>query len=330
MKIIVSTRWRCYPLGGATIENLSGLYKELHTAKSVIMIRTQEINVYISPICRFFISGCSQAGKTYFAHQLLRSRIFDYRRVYYFHPDFHETNPVDWNMDIIFGSGLPSVEDILAMPEYSCLIFDDLFHECKDSKVIDYLYRVLSSKRKLHCIVMTQRYFSKGRYALNIRNSSNFHVLMRNADELANGRAARTMNLQKQYQLCQTINSNQLWPYCFIDKTNFARVNGIQIYIDIFSKYPKVVMKSGLYYLISENDFKKSFKLIDATTAVEHESQKSEKVSDSHIKTEKVSDIKTEKVSDTKSKTKAFVKSKLDFERRVRQIIRRHKKRSLL
>ena len=285
------------------------------------MIRTREINVYFSPICRFFISGCSQAGKTYFAKQLLESRLFDYRRVYYFHPDIHETNPVEWNIDLIFSAGLPSVSDILDMPEYSCLIFDDLFHECKDSKVIDYLYRVLSSKRKLHCILMTQRYFSQGKYVMNIRNSCNFHVLMRNSDEQCNVRAAQTMNLRKEYQLSEIENSNNLWPYCFIDKSNEARVKGHQMYIDIFSKYPKVVMKSGLYYLVSANDFKNSYKIIDPTTAIKHELEKPQETSDEQAP--------SKATNKSTNKTKELIKSKIDFERRVRQIIRRHKKRSL-
>ena len=50
------------------------------------------------------------------------------------------------------------LNELLELPEYSCIILDDLYHECKDSKTIDYLLRVLSSKRKLHVIITNLTY----------------------------------------------------------------------------------------------------------------------------------------------------------------------------
>ena len=109
---------------------------------------------------------------------------------------------MEWDLDnIIFIPGVPTLEEVLKIPEHSCIILDDLFAECKDSKVIDYLFRVLSGKRKLHVIIMTQRYFSNGVYTLNIRNSCNIHILMRNADELTNSRVARSLNLKDEVKL---------------------------------------------------------------------------------------------------------------------------------
>ena len=129
------------------------------------MIRYREVNINTPEIWRVFISGCSSAGKTFFAKRLLESKTIKPSRVYYFHPDYHEVNPVDW--DVLFQAGIPSLNDLMEMPKYSCIVLDDLYHDCKDSKVIDYLFRVLSSKRKLHVIIMTQRYF-RMEYTLSI------------------------------------------------------------------------------------------------------------------------------------------------------------------
>ena len=236
----------------------------------VKMFRYKEVQLDFAKQFRVFISGCSSAGKTYFAHKLLKLKLFHFDRVYYFHPDFHETAPVDWNLNVLFHAGLPSLEDLLTIPEHSVIILDDLYHECVNSTEIDYLYRVLSSKRKLHCIIMTQRYFAQGKFALNIRNSSNYHVLMRNADERTNLRAADTMNLKTEVIKANECNENEMYPYIFIDKTNHARVTGIKVYIDIFSKYPKVVMKSGLHCLVSAKDFNSRFYKIDENVANEN------------------------------------------------------------
>ena len=282
------------------------------------MIRYRAVNVKSPEIFRIFISGCSSAGKTYFAKQFIDSGFIKCKHIYYFHPDFHEQNPVDWNA--IFQAGVPKLEDLLLLPEYSCVILDDLYHECKDSKDIDYLFRVLSSKRKLHVIIMTQRYFSNGTYALNIRNSCNFHVLMRNADERANLRAVRTMNLEKEFKIAADVTSKDLYPYFFIDKTNYARVTGLQLYIDIFSKFQKIVMQSGLFYLLSSNDFEKNFVKVDEQVA-KYEPQES-----------KLATGSSQEVGQTKARKGAreYYKERNKFKRSVRQIIRRYKKRSLV
>ena len=286
------------------------------------MIRYRELNINSPEIFRIFISGCSSAGKTFFAKRLIESNLIQTRRIYYFHPDFHEHNPVDW--DAIYQPGLPTLEDLLEIPPYSCLVLDDLFHECKDSKIIDYLFRVLSTKRKLHLIIMTQRYFSNGVYSLNIRNSCNFHVLMRNADEHANYRAARTMNLDKEFKLAEKLTCSELYPYYVFDKTNYARVSGLQLYIDIFSKYLKVVMKTGLYYLISQSDFNQSFTKIDNQLA-KYESKKSS-VETTGNKTENAADEtgsnKTDPVNPYQQRHK--------IRRCIEQIVRRHQRRAFI
>ena len=86
---------------------------------------------------------------------------------------------------------------------------------------------------------MTQGYFAEGSNGLNIRNSSNFHVLMNNADERTNTRVAN-MSLRKDYDKAVQVNSVKLYPHIVINKTNHASVNGIQIYTDFSANIGKL------------------------------------------------------------------------------------------
>ena len=235
------------------------------------MFKIKQVNCEFSPIWRVFISGSSSAGKTYFARQLLETKLFDYERIYYFHPDIDESNPTNWEQfldePVIYQAGLPSAQEIIDLPSKTCIILDDLYREASSSKHIDYLFRVLSGKLKLHVIIMTQRYFAGGPFALNIRNSSNYHVLMNNADCRINDRAANRLGLKTEYQIASKCNQSELYPYVFIDQTNKARVTRLQVYIDILSKHKKVIVNSMIYYLVSERDFKSNCEVVDTTTA---------------------------------------------------------------
>ena len=131
--------------------------------------------------------------------------------------------------------------------------------QCCESKQIDYLFRVLSSKRKLNVIIMTQRYFSNGQCGLSIRNSSNYHVLLRNADARTNLLVANAMQLKPEITRAQIENKSRLHPYIFIDRTNEARVNNLQIFTDIFSIHKELIIGSMKYYLISESDFNQQY-----------------------------------------------------------------------
>ena len=242
------------------------------------MLKYREVDIKFSNIWRVFISGSSSAGKTYFARQLLENAFIKCDRVYYFHPDIQETFPVDWedhlSIPICFQSGIPREEDLLGMPHNSCIILDDLYTQACADRTIDYLFRVLSSKRKLHVVIMTQRYFAEGSNGLNIRNSCNYHVLMNNADERTNHRVANMMSTKDSIKKAMEINSQKLYPYIFLDKTNQARVTGIQVYTDLFGKFQQVVVNSMVSYLISESDFKAHFNSIDNHTAVKNENTK--------------------------------------------------------
>ena len=235
------------------------------------MFKIKQVSCNFAPIWRVFISGSSSAGKTYFAKMLLGAQIFKFKRIYYFHPDIHEQCPTDWSEElstpVFYQAGLPTTDDLLELPSDSCIVLDDLFREAASSKDIDYLFRVLSGKRKLHVIIMTQRYFAEGPYALSIRNSSNYHILMNNADRRINYRAANTLGLKSDFLIAEKANQSKLYPYIVIDQTNQARVTGLQVFTDILSKHKEVIYNSMLGVWISKADFTNKFELIDQNTA---------------------------------------------------------------
>ena len=319
------------------------------------MIRYREVDLNFSDIWRVFISGSSSAGKTYFANQLLKLGLFQFDTIYYFHPDFHETQPVDWDYkNIVFVPGLPSLDDLLAIAPNSCLIFDDLYEECSNDKNIDYLYRVLSTKRQLHCMIMTQRYYSQGKFSLNIRNSSNYHVLMRNADENTNLRVAHTMKLKPEIEKANELNENEMYPYIFIDCNNFSRISGIKVFIDIFGKIKKVIMKSESFALIPIRDFNSEFTKLGENLAVRNEASNKQGNRDNCLETETPKEKSGETADPTNGKingttnrstsgsspnsttTRSASKSarnqykRNQFERSVRKVIHRYKKRSFI
>ena len=106
---------------------------------------------------------------------------------------------------------------------------------------------------------MTQRYYAEGAQGLNIRNCSNYHVLMSNADARTNMRVAFSMGLDKEIRVAIKENEKKLYPYIVIDRTNYARVNGLQVYIDIFDKYRKVILNGMVQVLVPEKEFCKSW-----------------------------------------------------------------------
>ena len=253
------------------------------------MINFTETTSKFPDIWRVFISGSSSSGKTYFAKQLLAKKLFNYQRIYYYHPDLGEEFPVNWDdleVPIRFQAGLPSREELLSTSEETCIVIDDLFTEACKSQDISYLFRVLSSKKRLHVIIMTQRYFAET--GMNIRNCSNFHVLMNNVDVRTNKRVACTMGLVTEFKMADEWNKNTLYPYVFIDRTNEARVQNLQVYTDIFSRYRRVIYNRMKCYVVPEADFKAQFKVVDSHLAVRNEDKK-RKYSDSSTDTTETS-----------------------------------------
>ena len=316
------------------------------------MFKIKQVNCEFAPIWRVFLSGSSSAGKTHFARLLLETELIDFDRVHYYHPDINETKPTDWgqhlSQPVIFQVGLPTLPELLELPSKTCIILDDLFREASSSRNIDYLFRVLSGKRNLHVIIMTQRYFAGGPFSLSIRNSSNYHVLMNNADCRINERAANRLGLKTEYTVAQKYNKTKLYPYIFIDQTNQARVTNLQVYTDILSKHKKVVFNSMIYYLVAERDFNTKCEIIDQNTAKHADSKQTKIDKDSReisraaeqTDIEKESDPiikrKSEKLDATGSNRKEPSKSfkryleRRRIERAVEQTLQKHHRSSKL
>ena len=222
------------------------------------------------------LSGSSGAGKTHFAGELIRADLFQQKIdfVYYFHPCYLEEPPVDWHecmkIPVSYQTGLPTVEQLTSMPTNSLIVLDDLMDKCVNSEVIDHLFRVISGKRKLSVMIMSQNYFTNGRFSRNIRNSCNYAVLMRNCcDATINRRAARAMNLTKPVALAEQNNADKEYPYIFIDQTQKGQVSGYQIFTDIYGDYQKCYSNVGMpSYIIPEKDFLAIFDILQQKNRV--------------------------------------------------------------
>lgn len=230
---------------------------------------------FISPF-RMILSGSSGAGKTHFAGDLIQANLFEdqIEFVYYFHPCYLDEPPVDWHesmsIPVSYQTGLPSVEQLTSMPPNSLVVLDDLMDKCVGSEVIDHLFRVISGKRRISVMIMTQNYFVNGRFSRNIRNSCNYSVLMRNCcDATINTRAARAMNLIKPVAKAEQNNADKEYPYIFIDQSQKAQVSGYQIFTNIFGTFKKCYSNEGMpSYIIPEKDFLAVFEILQQKNRV--------------------------------------------------------------
>ena len=303
------------------------IFSYLHSVMVIISYREIE-SVNFGPIVRVYVAGSSGSGKTSFVEKFLKSNVFKYERIYYFHPDFYEKCPVNWdssiNKEVIYRNDIPSIENIQEMKQNSVLVFDDIFDQVESSKDMDYLFRVLSGKFKLHVIVMTQRYYSNGKFCVNIRNCCDYHVLMRNADESLTKRIARSLGHSNDITTALRLTENQLYPYIFVDKTQLARVNKIQVYIDVLSEIKVLIINSMKYYLISEKDFNSSYKIVDKNLATNE--NKKEELS----KQNNCQDNWESRQNNWESRQNYEAKRKRAIENHVKRVIYKLKKRSQL
>ena len=298
----------------------------------MVLLRYREIDFDFANIFRVYISGSSGSGKTNFAKQLIESPLLNIRRVHYFHPDFHESNPNDWqetlSKDVIFRPQFPTREDFLQLEENTCIVLDDLFDSCVNSKDVDELFRVISSKHKLHVIVMTQRYFYPGRFNLSIRNSCNYHVLMRNVDAGEVRRIGQTLGPVKDINFANKVNEKKIYPYIFIDRSNSARAHSIEVYTDIFSERKEVVHNSMKYYLLTEPDFNSCFKKKD-TDIAEYVNSKQGKANKSNRTTANDSSSEQQYLTKRQVSWKRW-EDKRRLNRKLKRALQQHKIRAEL
>ena len=230
---------------------------------------------------RMFISGSSQSGKTTIAEKILANNLFSDKisSVVYFHPDYLEDAPVKWHkslsVPVCYRSGQPTLKELTTLEENTCVVLDDIYEECIHSRPIDYLFRVLSGKKKISVMIMSQRYFAHGRYSMNVRNNVNYTVLLRNTDARVNRQIAKLLNIEKQFK---NIKHTEKYPYIFVDNSPKALESGYRVYEDIFAKHKVVYSDDGMRgYVISEKEFERFFKVINSTTAAVKDEDEEEK-----------------------------------------------------
>ena len=213
---------------------------------------------------RIFISGSSQSGKTYFARELLyNTEIFkqSIKCVHYCHPDYLSELPVDWDetldVPVSYQSGIPTLDELCRLEPHTCLVLDDLYEEAILSRQIDYLFRVLSGKKNISVIIMSQRYFAQGRFGMNIRNNCNFTVMMRNSDGRVNQKIAITMNLSVAVnKAIEDTYADNYYPYIFIDSSPRGQVSNYRCYTSIFGTAQIVFNQRGMKaYIINDMNF---------------------------------------------------------------------------
>ena len=223
---------------------------------------------------RMILAGSSGAGKTYFAGKLLQKDLFDEKisAVYYYYPVYLSEYPVNWhktlNVPVIYNHGLPTEQELMEIPQNSCVVIDDSFDSAVQSPTIDHLFRVISGKRRLAVIIMTQNNFTKGKYGRDIRNSCNFSVLFRNCcDTSINENIARMSGLKLAYSAAWKQQCGNEFPYIFIDQSQRGQLTPYRLYTNIFDTYPEVWSVKGMKgYVVGAQDFQTYFDVQESKT----------------------------------------------------------------
>lgn len=233
--------------------------------------KTDYVN-FIKPM-RAIFSGSSQSGKTNLIGNILSNQhiLFgdNFTLVKYFYPEYLEECPVEWHKEIdtpiSYEPGFPNKEDILSLPNGSLLIIDDNMKKVVHSELIRQLYNVISGKRNISVISVTQNYFTQGPFSRDIRNSSNYVALFRNcADASLNKRVATAFGLGKAYNAAECdIFQKEVYPYVFIDQTQKAQLSSYRVFVDILSDIKVAYNTNGMKgFILNENDFAIAFKII--------------------------------------------------------------------
>ena len=238
---------------------------------------------------RAIFSGSSQSGKTRLIGKILerQEKLFGdkFELVRYYYPEYLDECPVDWHnvidTPINYECGFPEKDDILQMPSNSLLIIDDNMKKVVKSELMRQVFNVISGKRNISVICVTQNYFTKGDYSRDIRNSCNFVALFRNcADAGLNSRVAKAFGLGKAYAAAERdVFQTKVYPYVYIDQTQRAQLSSYRIYVDILSDVRIVYNTNGMKgYILSEKEFLEAFKVLEkknkSVIAILNEDQK--------------------------------------------------------
>ena len=228
---------------------------------------------YFKKPIRAVFSGSSQSGKTFLIGQILEKQhqLFgdQFEMIKYFYPSYLDDSPVNYhertNTPVCYEKGFPSKESVLSLPANSLLIIDDQYDEVVQSNLMSQFFKVISGKRYLSIIVVTQNYFQQGKFARDIRNSCNYVALFRNCgDSTLNIRVAKCFGLRKAYKAAESdLYNKEIYPYFFFDQTQRAQLSTYRLYTDILSKTRTCYDTSGMKgYIVDEAIFLNIFKIL--------------------------------------------------------------------
>ena len=283
-----------------------------------VLVRILPETKFSTPF-RLFCSGSSESGKTYFAEQLLkRPDLFQEKIEYvkYYYPCYLNTAPVNWHktldIPVSYKVGLPTKKELVDLPRNTCVVIDDLYDKAAESEAIDHLFRVISGKKKISVIIITQDYYIKGKKGRSIRNSSNYTALFRNcADISINQTVCRQMGITRAYDAAEKASKGLVYPYYFIDQSQRGQVTGHQLYTNIFSSFPVVYSNEGMKgYILSPQDFNSFFELLNEEEAIlkngKHESKpKTDPSTTANKATEEKRTKNDEKINEISSETES-------------------------
>jgi vacuolar-type H+-ATPase subunit F/Vma7 len=222
---------------------------------------------------RAIFSGSSQSGKTFLIGKILENQknmFGDYFAfVKYYYPTYLDESPVEYHMltdtPVAYSAGFPTKGEILSLPENSLVVIDDQADVAMKSDLISQLFKVISGKKNLSVILVTQNYFMQGKHSRDIRNSCNYAALFRNCcDHLLNKRVATAFGLKLAYEAAEKDTyTKDVYPYVFIDQTQRAQLSSYRLYTDILGDYKVAYSSTGMKgYILSEDDFLSAFRIL--------------------------------------------------------------------
>lgn len=275
---------------------------------------TTEINYlndfYFQKPLRAIFSGSSQSGKTYLIGRILerQENLFNdkFNFVKYYYPTYLDESPVDYHnltdTPISYKAGFPTKNDILSLEHNSLVIIDDQADTAVKSDLINQVYKVISGKKNISIILVTQNYFLQGKHSRDIRNSCNYIGLFRNCcDHTLNRRVASAVGLKCAYEAAEKDDySSKIYPYAFINQCQAAQLSSYRLYSDILGDYKVAYSATGMKgYILSEDDFLSTFKIISSNkqsvVAVKKHAIKKKDISESSESSGKPSDKRKKK-----------------------------------
>ena len=241
------------------------------------MPRTQEINTLcdfkFSLPMRAIFAGSSQSGKTYMIGKIIENanKLFgrEFEAIKYFYPEYLDESPVDFHKTtdspISYITGFPKKSDISGLVPNSLIIIDDMADQAVKSDLVSQIYKVISGKKHLSIILVTQNYFVQGRHSREIRNSCNYVGLFRNCgDASLNRRVTSVFGLRKAYDIVErTIFRSEVYPFVFIDQRQVAQIGDYRLYTSILGNVKIAYSTNGMRgYVLNEETFKRIFNVI--------------------------------------------------------------------